>query len=175
MPAFPLESHAQDFVRAFLNARDWAYVEQYETPSGRIDFCLMADGKPSLGIEVKRDIDDQTNASVLADYFEQAMGYSIDLGVPVVLAPVLYPIRNGFYSLHTGGAKLSAIAALTIFGGRANVGVFAFDSASPRSRACIDIRGQELYRYCAHTGADTFKKIDALKMVRSRNSIKVRG
>ena len=173
---FADEREAQAFVVRFLDARGWHYVEQYRTPSGgRIDICLMNGDTPSMGIEIKPAIDANTNASELADHFEQALGYSMDLDVPVLLGPVMYPIASGFDALHLGGHELRAIPALTIIGGRANVGVFAFDSTTPTARACMALRGQVFYRYCERRGLDTFVEADrALRMVRSRASKKVR-
>lgn len=121
---FSTEKEASDIVREFLNTHNWEYKEQYLTKSGKaIDYYVKAPhdgGYIFFGIECKRDLDCETNATLLADYLEQARAYSIDLGAPVFLAPVL---NMDVSSLTMGGAQLKAMSALSIFGGRVNVGI----------------------------------------------------
>lgn len=169
---------AQAFVADFFRARNWQFSEQYQTGHGRIDMMLLQDGAPSMGVEIKRDITDATSASVLADYLEQAAGYSKSLDVPVVVGPAMVDLgsnRGGFTRLHTGGAELTAIAALTIFGGRANVGVIAFDTQHKAERMCIALRGQIYYRFDSARGIDEVCRPKAHRMVRTLNSKKDRS
>lgn len=172
---FARETTAQAFVADFFRARDWSFVEQYGTGQGRIDMMLLNGDAPSMGVEIKRDITDATSASVLADYLEQAAAYSKSLDVPVVLGPAMVDLGGGFTRLHTGGAKLTAIAALTIFGGRANVGVMAFDAQRRHERMCIALRGQIYYRFDSARGIDELSRPKAHRMVRTVNSNKVRA
>ena len=123
---FNTEKEAVEMVRSFLDAYQWEYKEQYQTKSGKaIDFFVKAPhdgGFIFFGIEVKKDLSDTTNATILADYLEQARAYSADLDAPVFLAPAL---QMGTADLMLGGQNLQAMAALCIFGGRMNVGVMA--------------------------------------------------
>jgi hypothetical protein len=173
---FPDERAAHAFVRDFLVARGWAFAEQYDTGAGRIDFALLVDNRPWLGIEVKRDIDETTCASRLADYLEQAQGYSADLGVPVLLGPAMCDIQHGPKRLHLGGSRLTALAALVIYGGRSNVGVLAFHATNPEEMAGMVLRGQVFYTRSARRGEWWSDQVEGvLRMVRSRNSSKVRA
>jgi len=173
---FAVEVDAHAFVRGFLQSRGWDFCEQYDTGAGRIDFALMADGEPWLGVEVKRDIDDYTCASRLSDYLEQAQGYSADMGVPVLLGPAMCVMENGPKRLHLGGSSLTALSALVIFGGRSNVGLLAFDSKSPTSMAAMLLRGQVFYTCSDYRGEQWSDRVEVvLRMVRSRNSMKVRA
>lgn len=165
---FSTEDEASEFLRSWLKARGFSFAEQVWTGSGRIDFCLLQDGKPHVGIEVKRDIDDETNASTLADYYEQANGYSRDLNVPVLLGPAMTRLYG--QDLHLGGAQLKALCALAIFGGRTNVGVAAF---TPSGAVTFVLRGQ--IGYSLSRFGDSKYKESVFRMVRSVNSAKVRG
>ena len=174
---FETEVEASEFVRGFFRSRSWNFREQVSAGGGRIDFVLTdGDEAPVLGVEVKKDIDNNTSASRLADVLEQAVGYSRDLDVPVVVGPAMLDLgrgRMGFDRLHLGGRRLDSIAALTIFGGRVNVGVMAFDKYQRDARMCIALRGQIVYRYCTRDDIEDWCR--DVRMVRSTNSQKVRG
>ncbi len=161
---FNTESEASDFVRAWLRKRELPFSEQVWTGSGKIDF--MIDAEPRIGIEVKRDINDQTNASVLADYFEQAAGYAKELECPVFLGPAISERRG--QDLHLGGPNLAALCALVIFGGRANVGVLAFCHWGSVTMA---LRGAIGYRWTKY--GETYRQ-EVFRMVTSTNSKKTR-
>lgn len=166
---FVHEDDAKAFVRNWLEMRDFQFeVEQPAGPRGRIDFLLFDNDKPSLGIEVKRDIDDRTNARTLADHFEQAQAYARALDCPVLLGPAMSS-RTGM-DLHHGGHELAALCALVIFGGRVNVGVAAF---CPRGSATFVLRGKVGFRLYAN-GHWTYDQ-SVFRMARSVNSTKVRG
>lgn len=176
MNPFETEVEASAFVRQFFDRRGWQYREQVRAGGGRIDFVLVDGEQPVLGVEVKKDVDSETSASRLADYLEQAVGYSRALDVPVVVGPAMVDLGRGwmgFERLHHGGRRLDSLAALTIFGGRVNVGLMAFDSARRHTRMCIALRGQVMYGLCEERGIDEMRR-DVL-MVRSTNSQKVRG
>lgn len=117
------EQAAAAELRVMLKNHGLAFEEQAATKSGkRIDFVveLPHEAGCKVGIECKRDIDESTNATVLAKHLEQAHGYARDLEMPVFLGPVVTEMSPS--SLYLGGHKLSALAALNIFGGRVNVG-----------------------------------------------------
>lgn len=123
---YKTEKEAVDVVRRFFDAYGWEYKEQYPTKSGKaIDFYVKAPhdgGFIFFGVEVKKDLSGKTNATVLADYLEQARAYSVDLDAPVFLAPAQ---GLGVAELSSGGENLRAISALSIFGGRVNVGILS--------------------------------------------------
>jgi hypothetical protein len=168
------EAEAHAFVRAFVQSRGWAFAEQFDTGFGRIDFALLSNNTPWLGIEVKPDINSRTGASQLADYLEQAMGYSADLGVPVLLGPAMSEI-SGVDGIHYGGTRPTALSGLTIYGGRVNVGLLAFDEQRPASEAAMCLRGRLFYRFHERYGETWSTDVErVLRMVRSRNSRKVR-
>ena len=117
-------------LRMFFESIGWEFREEYEIKKTgkRIDFCVKApyeDGYIFFGVECKKDLNDTTNATVLADHFEQAVAYSRALNMPVFLAPVM--TQYSASSLYAGGHKLRAMSALSVFGGRCNVGLLAIN------------------------------------------------
>lgn len=114
-------------LRDLFDRMGWIYKEQYLTKSGKaIDFVVKAPhdgGHIFFGVECKKDLNEKTNITTLADYLEQAQAYSEDLDMPVFLAPIMH--GDSPSSLYLGGTKVPALNALTIFGGRVNVGVLA--------------------------------------------------
>ena len=122
------ESSYALMLRMFFDSVGWQYREEWliEKTGKYIDFLVKAPydgGHIFFGIECKKDINEQTDATQLADYLEQAIAYSQALDVPVFLAPVMTELSPS--GLYTGGHRLTALSALTIFGGRSNVGVLA--------------------------------------------------
>ena len=108
----------------FFDAQGWGYRTEWVTKSGKaIDYLVKAPydgGHIFFGVECKKDLNEDTKATVLADYLEQASAYSRDLKMPVFLAPI---INDGSMSAHTnGGREMDRLSALNIFGGRFNVG-----------------------------------------------------
>lgn len=118
------EKEATETLKDFLVSQNWQFREQYRTKTGKlIDFLVKApyqDGYIFFGVECKRRINDETHATELADYMEQACFYSRELNLPVFVGPVLSHKRG--HELCKGGDELRSIAALNIFGGRLNVG-----------------------------------------------------
>lgn len=122
------ESDCSQVLREFFDAQGWEYREEYEIKSTgkRIDFVVKAPhegGHIFFGVECKKDLTNETNITVLADYLEQASAYSEALRMPVFLAPVM----NGgmAMSLTSGSHKVDALNSLCIFGGRFNVGLIS--------------------------------------------------
>lgn len=108
----------------FFDAQGWDYRTEWVTKSGKaIDYLVKAPydgGHIFFGVECKADLNEDTKATVLADYLEQASAYSRDLNMPVFLAPI---INDGSMSAHiNGGREMDRLSALNIFGGRFNVG-----------------------------------------------------
>jgi hypothetical protein len=115
---------SQELAR-FFDIQGWEYRKEWVTKSGKaIDYLVKAPydgGHIFFGVECKKDLTHTTNATILADYLEQASGYSKDLGMPVFLAPIKTGAApSAFYH---GGRSIDGLAGLTIFGGRFNVGV----------------------------------------------------
>lgn len=122
------EADCSQVLREFFNAQGWEYREEYEIKSTgkRIDFVVKAPcngGHIFFGVECKKDITNETNIAVLADHLEQASAYAKALKMPVFLAPAL---NGGMASNLTAGShQVNALNALTIFGGRFNVGLIS--------------------------------------------------
>jgi hypothetical protein len=122
------ETDCSQILREFFQAQGWEYREEYEIKNTgkRIDFVVKAPhdgGHIFFGVECKKDLTNETNITVLADYLEQASAYSEALRMPVFLAPVM----NGgtASSLSFGSHKVDALNSLCIFGGRFNVGLIS--------------------------------------------------
>lgn len=122
------ESDCSQLLREFFQAQGWEYREEYEIKGSykRIDFVVKAphgDGHIFFGVECKKDLSNDTNITVLADYLEQAAAYSKALDMPVFLGPVL---NGGMVAgLASGGHHVEALNSLCIFGGRFNVGMLS--------------------------------------------------
>jgi hypothetical protein len=123
---FATEKEASAVLKSTFEGLGWEYKEQYLTKSGMaIDFYVKAPhdgGFIFFGVECKRDITIKSKATILADYMEQAMAYSVDLNAPVFLGPAI----GGFNasSLYQGGDIIKALSGLAIYGGRVNIGIF---------------------------------------------------
>jgi hypothetical protein len=126
------KEHSED-LRKFFYENGWDYREQWKTKSGNaIDFLVKAPydgGHIFFGVECKKELNDQTNATILSDHLEQAAAYARDLQMPVFLAPVYFP--GSPQSSCLGGHRLTSVAALNIFGGRMNVGTIVFRTGNP--------------------------------------------
>ena len=119
------EAEVSQELSQFFDEQGWEYRKEWATKSGKaIDYLVKAPydgGHIFFGVECKKDLNDNTNATVLADYLEQASAYSKDLDMPVFLAPIkTQAAPSAFYH---GNRELSRLAGLTIFGGRFNVGI----------------------------------------------------
>lgn len=135
-PEYETEVKASGLVRNFLDRQGWDYKEQVNTGTGnRIDFVVdtydnTLDKQIKFGIECKRQMsthyENGFNATVLADYLEQAAGYSRGLNVPVFIGPVQTTMSPS--SAYLGGPHVDSIRALNIFGGRFNVGTLMFSN-----------------------------------------------
>lgn len=142
------EAEATVLIRRFLNREQWTFEEQVNTPDGnRIDFMVTAyDHKSrkevSFGIECKRQMSEHfengLNATVLADYLEQAAAYSRSLNMPVFIGPV--QTNRSPSSAYLGGPHVDSLRALNIFGGRFNVGTLNF-SNNPHTPEYFILRG----------------------------------
>ena len=101
-----------------------------------------SDKNIKFGIECKRQMskhfEDGLNATVLADYLEQAAAYSRSLNMPVFLGPVQSNMSPS--SAYLGGPHVDSMRALNIFGGRFNVGTMNF-SSNPHTPEFFILRG----------------------------------
>ena len=145
---YKTEAAASALVRNFLARQEWDYKEQVNTGTGnRIDFLVdtydeRLDKNVKFGIECKRQMSvhfpNGTAATVLADYLEQAAGYSRSLNVPVFIGPI--QTSRSPSSAYIGGLEVDSVCALNIFGGRFNVGTLNF-STNPNSPEFFILRG----------------------------------
>ena len=142
------EAEASELIRQFLNREQWTFEEQVNTGTGnRIDFVVTVyDPKSrkevSFGIECKRQLSmhfpNAMNATVLADYLEQAAAYSRALNMPVFIGP--FQTNMSPSSAYIGGPHVDSYRALNIFGGRFNVGTMNF-SNNPYTPEFFILRG----------------------------------
>jgi hypothetical protein len=118
------EAEVSKELEKFFQQQGWEYRKEWVTKSGKaIDFLIKApygEGHIFFGIECKKDLNQKSKATTLADYLEQASAYAKDLDMPVFLAPVISSESNS--GIFSGGTNLDSTAALLIFGGRFNVG-----------------------------------------------------
>jgi len=174
-PEYETEVKASGLVRNFLERQGWDYKEQVNTGTGnRIDFVVdtydnMLDKQIKFGIECKRQMsthyENGFNATVLADYLEQAAGYSRSLNVPVFIGPVQTTMSPS--SAYVGGPHIDSLRALNIFGGRFNVGTLMF-SNNPYHPEFLILRGSTFWE--ARSGFNQKR----LNMVTSTGSKKQR-
>lgn len=145
---YKTETAASALVRNFLKRQGWAFKEQVNTGTGnRIDFVVdtydqRLDKDIKFGIECKRQLSmhfpNAMNATVLADYLEQAAAYSRALNIPVFIGPVQTNMSPS--SAYLGGPHVDSYRALNIFGGRFNVGTMNF-SNNPYTPEFFILRG----------------------------------
>jgi hypothetical protein len=123
------EIDATKVILIFLREVGWDYVQEYEIKSiGKfIDFYVKApyeDGFIFFGIECKKQLSYDTNATEFAGYVEQAGAYARELQAPVFLGPLVDSFNLS--DMYQGGSRLTSVAAASIFGGRFNVGIMGF-------------------------------------------------
>ena len=118
------EAEISKELEEFFQQEGWEYRKEWITKSGKaIDFLVKApyeDGHIFFGVECKKDLSHDTNASVLADHLEQASAYARDLDMPIFLAPIV--TKDAPSALFFGHNNIDKLSALNIFGGRFNVG-----------------------------------------------------
>lgn len=123
------EVDATKVILHFLYQVGWDYVQEYEIKSiGKyIDFYVKApyeDGFIFFGIECKKQLSYNTNATEFAGYVEQAGAYARELQAPVFIGPIVDSFNLS--DMYRGGPHLTSVAAASIFGGRFNVGIMGF-------------------------------------------------
>jgi hypothetical protein len=144
--SYTTEKEAATDLRDMLAGHHLPFEEQVLTKSGkRIDFVVELPNmsRYKIGIECKKSMDETTNATVLANYLEQAHGYARDLEMPVFLGPVVTAWSPS--ECYHGSHKLSAMAALNIFGGRINVGTVVKQVRYSGTRWFVVYRGALLW------------------------------
>jgi len=148
---YKTESAASKLVKSCLKQQKWNYEEEFNTGEGRIDFLVNAydeqlDREIKFGIECKRQMsmhfNNALNATVLADYLEQAAAYSRALNLPVFIGPV--QTNKSPSSAYIGGDRVDSLCALNIFGGRFNVGTLNF-STNPHYPEYLILRGTSFW------------------------------
>jgi hypothetical protein len=172
------EARAAQVLRDFFTSMGWEYKEQYPTKSnGLIDFVVKAlhqDGHIFFGVECKRQLHDETAATELADYLEQAQAYSRDLNMPVFIGPFMSEKRGD--SLWQGGSKnLTAVASFNIFGGRSNVGTIVHSKYSTytASQWCIVLRGNYFLSYDGQFNPSRLTMVDTVNSNKKRKPMKI--
>lgn len=171
------EARASQLLRDFFASTSWEYREQYLTKNnGVIDFVVKAphqDGYIFFGVECKRQLCNETNATELADHMEQAQAYSKNLNMPIFLGPVLTPDMGS--SLWLGGHKMSSIAALNIFGGRVNVGTIIRTQRDEyvTPRWCMVLRGDYFLAYDGRFNSARINMVSTTNSKKQREPMKI--
>ena len=147
------EVDATKVILHFLYQVGWDYIQEYEIKSiGKyIDFYVKApyeDGFIFFGIECKKQLSYNTNATEFAGYVEQAGAYARELKAPVFIGPLVDSFNLS--DMYRGGPHLTSVAAATIFGGRFNVGVMGFSYSysqgiAPKT-AIFTLRGSAFWK-----------------------------
>jgi len=118
------EEKVSEELSKFFDGQGWEYRKEWVTKSGKaIDYLVKApydEGHIFFGVECKKDFNEKTNITILADHLEQANAYSKDLDMPVFLAT--FHTKKSASGMYQGGTEVQAIQALMVFGGRVNVG-----------------------------------------------------
>lgn len=147
------EASATEVILDFLYQVQWDFRQEYPVKNtGKyIDFFVKApyeDGYIFFGIECKKQLSYNTNATELAGYVEQAGAYARELQAPVFIGPLVDSFNLS--ELYVGGPRVSSIAATTIFGGRFNVGVMGFSYRYLRTispdNAIFALRGNAFWK-----------------------------
>lgn len=148
------EVDATKVLLHFLHQVGWDYVQEYEIKSiGKyIDFYVKApyeDGFIFFGIECKKQLSYNTNATEFAGYVEQAGAYARELQSPVFIGPIIDSFNLS--DMYRGGPHLTSVAAASIFGGRFNVGVMGFTYSYSHhgiapSTAIFTLRGSAFWK-----------------------------
>jgi hypothetical protein len=148
------EIDATKVILIFLREVGWDYVQEYEIKSiGKyIDFYVKApyeDGFIFFGIECKKQLSYDTNATEFAGYVEQAGAYARELQAPVFIGPLIDSFNLS--DMYQGGPRLTSVAAASIFGGRFNVGIMGFSYSYSRlgigtSTAIFTLRGSAFWK-----------------------------
>jgi hypothetical protein len=168
---YATEKAASSLVKSFLDRQGWEYEQEVRTSSGKaIDYVVSAECEGhefKFGIEVKRHLssryDGGLHATTLADHFEQAVGYSRDLNMPVFIGP-FQTSKSPSASYIGGPDNLDSLRALNIFGGRLNVGSLILCD----TREYMILRGASFWE--EHTGFNPKR----LNIVTSTGSAKER-
>jgi ribosomal protein L28 len=160
------EVHFSNELKEFFLNQNWSFLTEKNTKSKkRIDFLVSAN-KINFGVECKKNLNDDTSLSELADYFEQCIGYSKDLNMPIFLGP--YHTEKSLSDISCGGIKIPPINSFVILGGRANVGLIVHQRNRTRNRWFLNLRGSYFWEQ-----SEGFKN-DALKFITSTGSKKER-
>jgi hypothetical protein len=133
-PPFHSEADLQSAVEKFFREHDVPHVAKYKLPDGgECDMVLLNEpgGSPMCILEFKNGLDlGHTSVKDLASHFEQCLKYHLKTGWPVFLGPY-FSWGGSNSSYFSGGAKASATAAFSAYGGRMNVGLFFVHSRQP--------------------------------------------
>lgn len=166
---FPTEKEASAFLSGVFDRNEIAYIKEYSTGAGRIDFILHdAQQFPVLGIECKKALLGSCNLADFTDAFEQSVAYANALQVPVLLAPILVDDCSPSV-VGLGGPVVDAYKSVSIFAGRVNVGGMFFDL---RGGWTMMLRGAAIATF--RNGHTTFCP-GAMRFVQSTNSKKLRS
>jgi len=171
------EARASQLLRDFFASTSWEYKEQYLTKNnGMIDFVVKApyqDGHIFFGVECKRQLCDETNATELADHMEQAQAYSRDLNMPIFIGPVMTGHTGS--ELWVGGQSLRAISALNIFGGRVNVGTIVCTRRSQHVTPawCMVLRGEYFLGYDGQFNPARINMVSTTNSKKRRDAMKI--
>lgn len=130
-PPFASEADLHFEVERFFKKHNVPFLSKYALPDGgECDMVLLntEGGEPVCVLEFKNGLNLQhTSVAHLASHFEQCLKYHLKTKLPVFLGPYFTPTAStmGYFS---GGARASATAAFSAYGGRMNVGLFFIEA-----------------------------------------------
>lgn len=123
---FATEASLHAAVSAFLARLGIKHTNQYPVGPGYADVCLhLADGRPWCLLELKKELDPAAlQLADAADFFEQALKYRLESGLPVFVGPFFHQSMGVISGFLSGGHQPKTTAALSALAGRADVGLF---------------------------------------------------
>lgn len=123
---FASESLLHAAVSTFFTRLGIPHTNQFPVGAGYADVCMeLPDGRPWCLLELKNGLEPQKlDLADAADFLEQALKYRLASGLPVFVGPFFHQSMGVVSGFLGGGPRPLSTAALSVLGGRADVGLF---------------------------------------------------